>query len=109
VYAAGTMSSDCFLELEAYGHCALATCTYQLSRLRRHNTPRHVIRRWGFMTACLYPNYETRALVPHSTSRPSGLLVLGQDLYSDLLGTARHAIDETVWNTIGLYRLLDFD
>jgi hypothetical protein len=64
VCAAGTMSSYCHLELDVYGHHALATCTHELSRLHRHNTLTQVIRRWVLMIARLYPNYETPALVP---------------------------------------------
>jgi hypothetical protein len=107
VYAAGTMCSYCHLELDVYGHHAFATCTHQLSRLHRHNTLTHVIRRWVFMIARLYPNYETRALVPHSTDRPADLLVLVRGLDSDQPDMARHAIDVTVCDPIGSSNLTD--
>jgi hypothetical protein len=76
VYAAGTICSYCHLELDEYGHTALATCTHKLSPRHRHNTLTKVIRRWVFMVARFYLDYETRALVSHSTDRPADLLVL---------------------------------
>jgi hypothetical protein len=75
LYAAGTVCSYCHLEMDA-----LATCAHQLSHLHRHNTLTQVIRRCVFMIARLYPKYETRALVPHSTDRPADLLVLVRGL-----------------------------
>jgi hypothetical protein len=72
------MSSYCHLELDVYRHHALAAYTHQLSRLHRHNTLTHVIRRWIFMIARLCPNYETHALVPYSTDRPADLLGLSE-------------------------------
>jgi hypothetical protein len=107
VYADGTMYSYCHLELDASGHHALAPCTHQLSRLHRHNTLTQVIRRWVFMIVRLYPNYETRALVPHCTDRPTGLLVLIRGLDSDQRDMARHAIDVTVSDPIGSSDLTD--
>jgi hypothetical protein len=107
VYAAGTICSYCHQELDIYGHHALATCTHQLSRLHRRNTLTQVIRRWVFMIARLYPNYESRALVPHSTDRPADLLVLVRGLDSDQQGMARHTIDVTVCDPMGSSTLTD--
>jgi hypothetical protein len=59
------------------------------------------------MIARLYPNYETRVLVPHSTDRPAGLLVLIRDLDSDHLNMALHAIDVTICDTICSSNLTD--
>jgi hypothetical protein len=101
------MCSYCHLELDEYGHHALATCPHQLSRLHRHNTLTQVIRRWVFMIARLYPNYETRALVPHSTDRPADLLVLVRGLDGDQPDMAWHAIDVTVCDPIGSSNMTD--
>jgi hypothetical protein len=59
------------------------------------------------MIARLYPNYETRALVPQSTDRPVGLLVLIRGLDSGQPDMARHAIDVTVSDPIGSSNLTD--
>jgi hypothetical protein len=90
-----------------YRHHALAICTHQLSRLHHHNTLTQVIRRWVVMIARLYPNYETRALVSHSTDRPADLLVLVRGLDSEQPDMARHAIDVTVCDPIGSSNLAD--
>jgi hypothetical protein len=59
------------------------------------------------MVARLYPNYETRALVPHSTDRPADLLVLIRGLDSDQPDMARHAIDVTVCDSVASSILTD--
>jgi hypothetical protein len=59
------------------------------------------------MIARLYPNYETRALVPHSSDRPADLLVLVRGHESDQPDMARHAIDVTVCDPIGSSNLTD--
>jgi hypothetical protein len=66
-----------------------------------------MIRRWVFMIACLYLNYETRALVLHSTDRTADLLVLVRGLDSDQPDMARHAVDVTVCDPIGSSNLTD--
>jgi hypothetical protein len=97
----------CHLEIDVHGHQALATCTHQLSCLHRHNTQTDVILRWVFMIVRLYPNYETRALVLHSTKRPADLLVLVRALYSVQPDMARHAIDVTACDSSGSSHLTD--
>jgi hypothetical protein len=59
------------------------------------------------MIARLYPNYETRALVPHSADRPADLLVLVRGLDSGQPDMARHAIDVTACDPIGSSNLTD--
>jgi hypothetical protein len=53
VYSAGTACSYCHLEMDVYGHHALANCAHQLSRLHRHNKLTQGIRRRVFMIARL--------------------------------------------------------
>jgi hypothetical protein len=55
----------------------------------------------------LYPNFETCALVLHSTDRPEGLLLLARGLDSDQLDMGRHAIDVTVCDPIDSSNLTD--
>jgi hypothetical protein len=95
------MCPYCHLELDVYGHHALSFCTHQLSRLHRHNSLKHVIRRLVFMIARFYPNYETHAIFPHSTDSTTDLLAHIRGLDSDQVDTARHAIDVTVGDSIG--------
>jgi hypothetical protein len=102
VYAAGTVCSYCHLEMGVYGHHAFATCAHRLSRLRRRNTFTHVIRRLVFMIARLYPNYDTRAFVPHCTDRPADLLVLVRILDITQIDMVRHAIDAAVCDPLAL-------
>jgi hypothetical protein len=106
VYAAGTICSYCHLELDLYGNYALSSYAHQISRLR-HNTLTQVIRRWVVMMLRLYPNFETCALVLHSTDMPEGLLLLARGLDSDQLDMGRHAIDVTVCDPIGSSNLTD--
>jgi hypothetical protein len=101
------MCSYCHLELHVYGPHTIATFTHQLYRLRRHNALKQVIRRWVFMIAHLYPNYEARALVPHSTDRPADLLVLVRGHDSDQPNMGWHAIYVTVCDPIGSSNLTD--
>jgi hypothetical protein len=53
------------------------------------------------MKARLYHNFEAKALIPHSTEWPAGLLVLVGGLDSVNLDTARHAVDITFRDPVG--------
>jgi hypothetical protein len=73
-----------------------------LTSIPCRNTVTQVIRRWVFMIARLCPNYETNALVLHSTDRPADSLVFIRCLDSDQLDMPRRAIVVSYATLLGL-------